>query len=127
MVAPLLIQRAQQANKRIVLPERQENGRAFLEFEGLRRASIAEQGIQEMRQSNSKSGRRIVELLRSKKGDLTDDDVEHMAKVVGYGLKVEGQQLWFWFEAPITVLGFTALSVESSTKPIPRKKASSVP
>ena len=31
-----------------------------------------------------RSGRRIVELLRTKKGDLTDDDVEHMAKVVGY-------------------------------------------
>jgi hypothetical protein len=31
-----------------------------------------------------RSGRRIVELLRTKKGDLADDDVEHMAKVVGY-------------------------------------------
>ena len=31
-----------------------------------------------------RSGRRIVELLRTKKGELTDDDVEHMAKVVGY-------------------------------------------
>jgi hypothetical protein len=31
-----------------------------------------------------KSGRRIVEILRTKKGDLTDDDVEHMHKVVGY-------------------------------------------
>ena len=31
-----------------------------------------------------KSGRRIVEILRSKKADLTDDDVAHMAKVVGY-------------------------------------------
>jgi len=30
------------------------------------------------------SGRRIVELLRSKKGDLTEDDAEHMRKVVGY-------------------------------------------
>jgi hypothetical protein len=30
------------------------------------------------------SGRRIVRLLRSKKGDLTDDDAEHMRKVVGY-------------------------------------------
>ena len=31
-----------------------------------------------------KSGRRIVEILRSKKADLTTDDVAHMRKVVGY-------------------------------------------
>jgi hypothetical protein len=31
-----------------------------------------------------KSGRRIVEILRTKKGDLGDDDVQHMRKVVGY-------------------------------------------
>ena len=31
-----------------------------------------------------RSGRRIVELLHTKKGDLTDDDVAHMRKVVGY-------------------------------------------
>jgi hypothetical protein len=30
------------------------------------------------------SGRRIVELLRTKKGDLTDDDLAHMRKVHGY-------------------------------------------
>ena len=30
------------------------------------------------------SGRRIVELLRTNKADLTDDDVAHMRKVVGY-------------------------------------------
>jgi hypothetical protein len=30
------------------------------------------------------SGRRIVELLRSKKSDLTDDDYGHMRKVIGY-------------------------------------------
>jgi hypothetical protein len=30
------------------------------------------------------SGRRIVELLRTKKGELTDDDAAHMRKVVGY-------------------------------------------
>jgi hypothetical protein len=30
------------------------------------------------------SGRRIVELLRTKKPDLTDDDRAHMAKVVSY-------------------------------------------
>ncbi len=31
-----------------------------------------------------KSGRRIVEILGTKKGDLTEDDVAHMHKVVGY-------------------------------------------
>ena len=30
------------------------------------------------------SGRRIVELLRTKKDDLTDDDLGHMRKVHGY-------------------------------------------
>lgn len=31
-----------------------------------------------------RSGRRIIELLRTKKTDLTDDDVEWMRKVIGY-------------------------------------------
>ena len=31
-----------------------------------------------------KSGRRIVEILDTNKGDLTDDDYGHMGKVVGY-------------------------------------------
>ncbi len=31
-----------------------------------------------------RSGRRIVALLRTRKGDLTDADVAHMRKVVGY-------------------------------------------
>jgi hypothetical protein len=30
------------------------------------------------------SGRRIVDLLRSKKSELTDDDYAHMRKVIGY-------------------------------------------
>ncbi|GAB3535764.1 DUF3140 domain-containing protein [Arthrobacter tecti] len=30
------------------------------------------------------SGRRIIELLHKKKADLTDSDVDHMRKVVGY-------------------------------------------
>ncbi|MEE1928938.1 DUF3140 domain-containing protein [Streptomyces sp. TRM 70351] len=30
------------------------------------------------------SGRRIVDLLRTKEKDLSDDDVAHMRKVVGY-------------------------------------------
>lgn len=31
-----------------------------------------------------RSGRRIVEIKRTRKADLTDDDVAHMRKVVGY-------------------------------------------
>ncbi len=31
-----------------------------------------------------RSGRRIVEILRSKKAELDDDDAAHMRKVVGY-------------------------------------------
>ena len=31
-----------------------------------------------------KSGRRIVKILDTNKGDLTDDDYDHMGKVVGY-------------------------------------------
>jgi len=31
-----------------------------------------------------RSGRRIVEILRTNKTDLSDDDVEHMHTVVGY-------------------------------------------
>ncbi|RRQ28974.1 DUF3140 domain-containing protein [Rhodococcus sp. Eu-32] len=30
------------------------------------------------------SGRRIVDILHTKKADLTDDDYKHMRKVVGY-------------------------------------------
>ncbi|MFC7892111.1 DUF3140 domain-containing protein [Streptomyces sp. NPDC057381] len=30
------------------------------------------------------SGRRIVDILRTRKGDLSDDDHRHMRKVVGY-------------------------------------------
>ncbi|MYW01624.1 DUF3140 domain-containing protein [Streptomyces sp. SID3343] len=30
------------------------------------------------------SGRRIVTLLRTRKADLTDDDIAHMRKVIGY-------------------------------------------
>lgn len=31
-----------------------------------------------------KSGKRIAALLRKQKGELTDDDADHMRKVVGY-------------------------------------------
>jgi hypothetical protein len=38
------------------------------------------------------SGRRIVELLRAKKGDLTDDDHAHMRNVHGYVQRHLAQQ-----------------------------------
>ncbi|MFI5963656.1 DUF3140 domain-containing protein [Streptomyces asoensis] len=38
------------------------------------------------------SGRRIVELLHTKKADLTDDDLAHMRKVVGYVHRHLGQR-----------------------------------
>jgi hypothetical protein len=38
------------------------------------------------------SGRRIVELLRTKKGDLDDDDLAHMRKVHGYVARHLAQQ-----------------------------------
>ncbi len=31
-----------------------------------------------------RSGRRIVDLLRRRRGELTDDDYRHMRKVIGY-------------------------------------------
>ena len=39
-----------------------------------------------------KSGRRIVDILRTNKGDLSDDDWDHMGKVVGY-IKRHGAQV----------------------------------
>jgi hypothetical protein len=38
------------------------------------------------------SGRRIVELLRTKKDDLSDDDIDHMRKVNGYVARHAGQR-----------------------------------
>ena len=39
-----------------------------------------------------RSGRRIVELLHKKKGDLTADDVDWMRKVVGYVARHSAQR-----------------------------------
>lgn len=39
-----------------------------------------------------RSGRRIVEILRSNKTDLTDDDAQHMKKVVGYVHRHQAQE-----------------------------------
>ncbi|MDN4612181.1 DUF3140 domain-containing protein [Arthrobacter burdickii] len=44
-------------------------------------------GQKESRSAESvghESGRHIIEILNTKRDDLTDDDVEHMHKVVGY-------------------------------------------
>jgi hypothetical protein len=38
------------------------------------------------------SGRRIVEILQTTKSDLTDDDAEHMRKVVGYVHRHQAQE-----------------------------------
>lgn len=38
------------------------------------------------------SGRRIVALLRADEADLTDDDAEHMGKVVAYVLRHSAQR-----------------------------------
>lgn len=38
------------------------------------------------------SGRRIVDLLRSKKSDLTEEDYGHMRKVVGYARRHPAQR-----------------------------------
>jgi hypothetical protein len=42
------------------------------------------EGSDEGESTGHASGRRIVELLRTNKTDLTADDAEHMRKVVGY-------------------------------------------
>lgn len=38
------------------------------------------------------SGRRIVEILRAKKSDLTEDDAVHMKRVVGYVARHSAQR-----------------------------------
>src|SRR5215204_5535265 len=39
-----------------------------------------------------RSGRRIVEILEKNKSDYTDDDVEHMRRVVGYVHRHQAQK-----------------------------------
>jgi len=41
-------------------------------------------GVGEGESVGHHSGRRIVEILRTRKDDLSDDDVDHMRKVAGY-------------------------------------------
>ena len=46
--------------------------------------SVGQKGDGDAESTGHASGRRIVEILRTKKGDLTEDDVQHMREVVGY-------------------------------------------
>ena len=46
--------------------------------------SVGQKGGGSGESTGHESGRRIVELLHTKKADLTDDDLAHMKKVHGY-------------------------------------------
>ncbi|WP_295661211.1 DUF3140 domain-containing protein [uncultured Nocardioides sp.] len=46
--------------------------------------SVGDKGDGGGESTGHRSGRRIVEILRSKKAELGDDDAAHMRKVVGY-------------------------------------------
>lgn len=54
----------------------------WLESEDSRKVGWTHDGEQES--VGHHSGRRIVELLRTRQADLSDDDLAHMRKVVGY-------------------------------------------
>ncbi|MFI6208333.1 DUF3140 domain-containing protein [Streptomyces sp. NPDC051041] len=75
--------------------ERKETWDAFRELVNMRPADLEQWLASEQSQSAGQhkdgdestghaSGRRIADILRAKKGDLTDDDYQHMRKVVGY-------------------------------------------
>ncbi|PRY14524.1 DUF3140 domain-containing protein [Kineococcus rhizosphaerae] len=49
-------------------------------------------GVGEGESVGHRSGRRIVEILRTKKGDLTDADHDHMTKVAGYVARHSAQR-----------------------------------
>ena len=53
-----------------------------LDTEDSKRVGWSESG--EGESVGHKSGKRIVEIKHKKKADLSDDDYQHMAKVVGY-------------------------------------------
>lgn len=53
----------------------------FLETEESRSVGAKEDGAES---TGHRSGRRIVEILRTRKAELTEDDAAHMRKVVGY-------------------------------------------
>lgn len=46
--------------------------------------SVGQKSSEDAESTGHASGRRIVALLRTKKADLTEDDEQHMAKVVSY-------------------------------------------
>jgi len=52
--------------------------------ESARVGDTAQQGDPDAESTGHASGRRIVELKRKRVDELTDDDHEHMRKVVGY-------------------------------------------
>lgn len=45
---------------------------------------VGQKASQDSESTGHQSGRRIVELLRKKQGEYTEDDLAHMRKVVGY-------------------------------------------
>ncbi|WP_053707032.1 DUF3140 domain-containing protein [Streptomyces sp. NRRL B-3648] len=75
--------------------ERQEADAAFRELVNMKPAELDEWLASDESRSAGQhqdggestghaSGRRIVEILRAQKSDLSDDDYQHMRKVVGY-------------------------------------------
>ncbi|WP_330436714.1 DUF3140 domain-containing protein [Streptomyces griseoaurantiacus] len=75
--------------------EREESGKEFHELVNMKPAELEKWLASESSRSAGRhedggestghaSGRRIVELLRAKKGELSDGDYQHMRKVVGY-------------------------------------------
>ena len=46
--------------------------------------AVGQKATEGSESTGHRSGRRIVELLRTRQGDYTDDDFDHMRKVVGY-------------------------------------------
>ncbi|MEU3033918.1 DUF3140 domain-containing protein [Streptomyces griseoaurantiacus] len=75
--------------------EREESGKEFHELVNMKPAELEKWLTSEASRSAGQhkdggestghaSGRRIVELLRAKKGELSDGDYQHMRKVVGY-------------------------------------------
>jgi hypothetical protein len=46
--------------------------------------SVGQRESESSEATGHRSGRRIVEILRTSKGDLSEDDLRHMHKVVGY-------------------------------------------
>jgi hypothetical protein len=75
--------------------EREESSKEFHELVNMKPAELEKWLASEASRSAGQhkdggestghaSGRRIVELLRAKKGDLSEEDYQHMRKVVGY-------------------------------------------